>query len=116
MSLAAARARRRRVSTGSVSTRIGRGSAVSSCSGRVMCGRKCKQAHRAERVVDGHVRLERVLQLLQHRTPCLVGVGSLGRSSTGSRLTVARAAPVTMFSAPGPVDGRGRMAAAVLGA
>ena len=29
---------------------------------------------------------------------------SPGRSSTGRRLTVATAAPVTMFVAPGPID------------
>ena len=29
---------------------------------------------------------------------------SPGRSSTGSRFTVARAAPVIMFVAPGPIE------------
>ena len=87
------------VSAGSVRTRIASGSAVSSCSGRMI--RSKKRADRPEAVVHAHVRVDRVLQLLedvalatgrvrvggqqQHRQPVDVAVRGAGDHVGGAR-------------------------------
>jgi hypothetical protein len=69
------------VSTGSVSTRIACGSAVSSCSGRLI--RSKNRETGPEGVVDCGVGLDRVLQLLQHRALPAGGVGVAGQHQHG---------------------------------
>ena len=91
------------VSAGSVSTRIALSRADGSCSGRLTAVEVPRQ--RAERVVDGDVAGVR-----QSRAPAAPAPSARvakvpdGSSSTGSRLIVASAAPVSMLVEPGPTD------------
>ena len=89
-------------STGSVSTRMAAGSAVSSCSGRVMRSKKRQTGRNASLTVTSAS--SGCCSCCSTGPWCLVAYVSPGSSSTGSRLTVASAAPVTMFSAPGPIE------------
>jgi hypothetical protein len=90
------------VSTGSVSTRIAVGSAVSNCSGRVMRSKN--------RDTGRNTSLTDVSASLGCWSCCSTGpwrwvaYESPGSNSTGRRFTVARPAPVTMLSAPGPIE------------
>ena len=59
---------------------------------------------RPEGVVDGDVVGVGLFELLQHRVAARVANVSLGSSSTGSRLVVASAAPVSRFEEPGPIE------------
>ena len=90
------------VSAGSVSTRIAASSAEGSCSGRLIRSKKRDTGRNASLTAD--VVGARVLELLQHRVATRVAKMSPGSSSTGSRLIVASAAPVTMLVAPGPIE------------
>jgi hypothetical protein len=90
------------VAAGSVSVRMAPSSASGSCSGRLTRSKNADTGRNASLT----------------ETSCWLGcssccrTGSAGRvakvsegsSSTGSRLTVASAAPVTMLVAPGPID------------
>ena len=90
------------VSTGSVSTRNPASSDGMSCSGRSMRS-KNRETGRKQSVAA-------VIGETGSSTCCSTGSGkrvanwSEGNSSTGSRFVVARAAPVTMFSDPGPIE------------
>ena len=90
------------VSAGSVSTRIASSAAVTSCSGRSIRSKK-RETGLKQSLTDS-------VASCGASSCCSTGCGarvakvSLGSSSTGSRLMVASAAPVTMFVAPGPTD------------
>ena len=89
-------------SAGLVSTRIASGSAVSSCSGRVMRSKK-RATGRKQSFTETSPSV--ACSSCWSTGPCRrVAYVSPGNSSTGRRLTVASAAPVTMFAAPGPID------------
>ncbi len=90
------------VSTGSVSTRIAASAPAMSCSGRLMRSKKRDTGRKAS--------LTETSSDVGSSSSCRTGLAtrvakmSPGSSSTGSRLMVASAAPVTMFVAPGPID------------
>ena len=90
------------VSAGSVSTRIAERAASISCSGRSTRAKK-RDTGRRQSLTD-------TFASCATSSCCSTGCGprvanvSPGSSSTGSRLTVASAAPVTMLVAPGPTD------------
>jgi hypothetical protein len=85
-----------------VSTRIASSSDGTSCSGRVIRSKKRDTGLNASLAV--------MIPSCGASICCSTGCGarvanvSPGSSSTGSRLTVATAAPVTMFVAPGPTE------------
>src|SRR6185312_11197144 len=89
-------------STGSVRTRMAAGSAVSSCSGRVMRSKKRQTGRNASLTVTSAS--SGCCNCCSTGPWCLVAYVSPGSSSTGNLLTVASAAPVTMLSAPGPIE------------
>ena len=82
--------------------RIASGSAVTICSGRVMRS-QYRETGLKQSFTD-------TSWLCADSSCCSTGAGrrpakmSPGRSSTGTRLIVAAAAPVIMFVAPGPID------------
>ena len=88
------------VSTGSVSTRIAPSSAAGSCSGR----------HTRSKYRDSGLNASLTVTSPQDGSSSSCSTGALARvakvsagsSSTGSRLMVASAAPVSMFVEPGP--------------
>ncbi len=90
------------VSAGSVSTRIAPRSADGSCSGR--------QTRSKNRDTGRNVSFTEMSYPAVLSNSCSTGLAtrvaktSPGSSSTGSRLMVASAAPVTMLVAPGPID------------
>ena len=90
------------VSAGEVSTRIASGRAVTICSGRWMrsqyreTGRKQSLTETSWVWADSSCWSTGATLRRAKISP--------GRSSTGSRLIVAAAAPVTMLVAPGPID------------
>jgi hypothetical protein len=90
------------VSTGSVSTRIADSSAAGSCSGRLTRSQYRDTGRKAS--------LTETSMLVGSSSSCRTGFAtrvaktSPGSSSTGIRLTVASAAPVTMLVAPGPIE------------
>ena len=90
------------VSAGDVRTRIASGSAAMICSGRLI-----RSQYRDTGLKQS---LTDVSWEPGDSSCCNTGAGrrvakmSPGRRSTGSRLIVAPAAPVTMFVAPGPID------------
>ncbi len=90
------------VSAGSVSTRIAASSADGSCSGRQMRSKNRDTGRNASLTLmswpDGSS------SCCSTGSATRVAKTSPGSSSTGSRLMVASAAPVTMFVAPGPID------------
>ena len=89
-------------STGSVSTCMARGREVSSCSGRVIRSHQ-RDTGRKHSVTP-------MVASLKSSICCSTGSGprlantSPGRNSTGSRLTCATPAAVSMFMQPGPID------------
>ena len=90
------------VSTGSVNTRIAPSSATRKLLGP---GHPVEEPGQGpERVVDGEVAAVRLLELLQTGAATRVAKVSEGSNSAGSRLVVARAAPVSMLVEPGPTD------------
>ena len=90
------------VSAGSVSTRIASSAAGTSCSGRSIRSKKRDTGFK-QSLTDS-------VASCGASSCCSTGCGarvanvSPGRSSTGRRLIVASAAPVTMLVAPGPTD------------
>jgi hypothetical protein len=90
------------VSAGSSSTRIASGSAVISCSARVMRSKN--------RLSGRKLSLTLASALTGCSSCCSTGPWrrlanvSDGSSRTGSRFVVAVAAPVSMFVEPGPID------------
>ena len=90
------------VSAGSASTRIALSSADGSCSGRSMRSKY--------RDTGRNVSFTEAPCQAGSSSCCSTGAGarvakmSPGSSSTGSRLIVASAAPVTMLVAPGPIE------------
>ena len=90
------------VSTGSVSTRIAASRADGSCSGRLMRSKKRDTGRKASLTETSSER--------GSSSSCSTGLAtrvekmSPGSSSTGRRLIVASAAPVTMLVAPGPIE------------
>ena len=90
------------VSAGSVSTRMARGSDTMSCSGRFTRSQNFDTGRKASLTLTSG--------FVGSSSCCSTGSGarlakmSEGNSSTGTRLVVASAAPVTMLSAPGPMD------------
>jgi hypothetical protein len=90
------------VSAGSVSTRIASSAALTICSGRSMRSKKRDTGLKQS--------LTESVASCGASSCCRTGCGarvanvSPGSSRTGSRLTVASAAPVTMLVAPGPTD------------
>ena len=90
------------VSTGSVSTRIAASADETSCSGRLMRSQN--------RDTGLNVSLTEMSSEVGSSSSCSTGLAtrvakmSPGSSSTGRRLMVASAAPVTMFVEPGPTD------------
>ena len=89
-------------SAGSSSTRIASGSASSSCSGRATRS-KCRLSGRNASLTDTSPApaCSSCWSTTPDRRDANVSAGS---SSTGRRLTVAVAAPVSMFVAPGPIE------------
>ena len=89
-------------SAGSVSTRMAPSSAAGSCSGRHTRSKNLDSGRKAS--------LTEMSYPLGSSSSCSTGLAarvakmSLGSSSTGSRLVVASAAPVSMFADPGPMD------------
>jgi hypothetical protein len=85
-----------------VSTRIASSAAGTSCSGRSIRSKKRDTGRKAS--------FTDTVASCGTSSCCSTGCGrrdakvSLGSSSTGRRFTVASAAPVTMFVAPGPID------------
>ena len=78
------------------------GSAVRSCSGREMRSKKRLTGRKASLTVRS---ASTGCSSCCSTGPCLrLANVSLGRSSTGRRLIVAVAAPVSMFVAPGPIE------------
>ena len=90
------------VSAGSVSTRMAASSEEASCSGRLMRSQN--------RDTGLNVSLTETSSERGSSSSCSTGLAtrvaktSPGSSSTGRRLMVASAAPVTMFVEPGPTD------------
>ena len=90
------------VSAGSVSTRMALSRDGISCSGRLMRSKKRETGRKQSLTVTSRV--------VGSSSCCSTGSGirlanwSEGNSSTGTRLVVARAAPTTMFSEPGPME------------
>ena len=90
------------VSAGSVSTRMAFSSEGMSCSGRLMRSKKRETGRKAS--------LTETSRLVGSSSCWSTGSGtrvanwSEGSSSTGRRLVVARAAPVTMLREPGPME------------
>ena len=90
------------VSTGSVSTRMAPSSAEGSCSGRLTRSKKRDSGRKASLTVRSAA--------YGASSSCSTGPATRvanvpeGSSSTGSRLTVASAAPVSMLVEPGPTD------------
>jgi hypothetical protein len=90
------------VSTGSVSTRIAWSALEASCSGRSIRSKK-RETGRKQSLTD-------TSSDVGSSSSCRTGLAtrvakwSPGSSSTGRRLIVASAAPVTMFVAPGPIE------------
>ena len=95
------------VSAGSVSTRIAPSSADGSCSGRHDRS-KNRATGRKESLTEMSFAIG-CSSCWSTGSATRVANRSLGRRSTGSRLTVAVAAPVTMLVAPGPIDDRQAM-------
>ncbi len=90
------------MSAGSVSTRIAAGNAVNSASGRLIRS-KNRDTGRSASFTD--VSASTGCCNCCNTGPCRrVAYVSPGNNKTGSRLTVANAAPVTRFIAPGPID------------
>ena len=90
------------VAAGSVSTRMACSKAVGSCSGRQIRSKYTETGRKqsfTETSADRGSSSSWSTGLAGR-----VAKTSPGSSSTGSRLTVARAAPVTMFVAPGPME------------
>ena len=85
-----------------MSTRIAARRAEGSCSGRLTRSQNFETGLKQSLTETSYERAS--------SSSCNTGLAtrvakmSPGRSSTGSRLTVATAAPVTMFVAPGPMD------------
>jgi hypothetical protein len=85
-----------------VRTRIAASSADGSCSGRLIRSKKRDSGRKASFTETSYDR--------GSSSSCRTGLAtrvanrSLGSSSTGIRLTVARAAPVSMFVEPGPIE------------
>ena len=85
-----------------MSTRIAASSAAGSCSGRQIRSKNLDTGRR--------VSLTETSRPPGYSSSCRTGLAtrvektSPGSSSTGSRLTVASAAPVTRFVAPGPIE------------
>ena len=90
------------VSAGSVSTRIASSAALTSCSGR--CTRSKKRETGLKQSLTDSVASCGASSCWSTGWGARVANVSLGSSSTGSRLMVASAAPVTMFVAPGPTE------------
>ena len=91
------------VSAGSVSTRIAARSAAGQLLGTLHPVEPARD--RPEGIVDRHIpRARTCSSCWSTGSAGWPAKTSAGRSSTGRRLTVARAAPVTMFVAPGPTD------------
>ena len=89
-------------SAGSVRTRIAPRSAAGSCSGRQTRSQNRHTGRNASLTdVSGSSGRSSSWSTAPARR---VAKTSPGRSSTGSRFTVASAAPVTMLVAPGPTD------------
>ena len=90
------------VSAGSVSTRIAASSADGSCSGRLIRSQNRDTGLNASLTLTSYER--------GSSSSCSTGLAtrvakkSLGSSSTGMRLMVASAAPVTMLVEPGPIE------------
>ena len=90
------------VSTGSVRTRIAASSAEGSCSGRLIRSKNREIGRKASLTDTSYER--------GSSNSCSTGAVarvakmSLGKSSTGMRLIVAPAAPVTMLVEPGPIE------------
>ena len=90
------------VPAGSVSTRMAPSRADGSCSGRQTRSKNTDTGRNAS--------FTDTSRAAGCSSSCRTGVATLvantspGSSRTGSRLMVARAAPVTMFVAPGPTD------------
>ena len=90
------------VSAGSVSTRIAASADAISCSGRLMRSQKRETGLKQS--------LTETSSEVGSSSSCSTGLAtrvakmSPGSSSTGRRLMVASAAPVTMFVEPGPTD------------
>jgi hypothetical protein len=90
------------VSAGLVRVRMASSSAVGSWSGRLIRSQYFETALKASLTEESHDDGD--------STCCSTGPVrrlakmSLGRHSTGSRFTVAVAAPVTIFVAPGPIE------------
>jgi hypothetical protein len=90
------------VSAGSVSTRMAPSSAKGSCSGRQTRSKK-RETGRNASLTDTSC-APGCSSSWSTGGATLVANTSPGSSSTGSRLMVASAAPVTMFVAPGPIE------------
>ena len=90
------------VSAGSVSTRMAASSADGSCSGR-QTRSKNRETGRNASLTDTSW-APGCSSSWSTGGATLVANTSPGSSSTGSRLIVASAAPVTMFVAPGPIE------------
>ena len=90
------------VSAGDVRTRIASGSAANICSGRLIRSQYLETGLKQS--------FTEMSWELADSSCCRTGATlrrakiSPGNKSTGSRLIVARAAPVTMFVAPGPME------------
>ncbi len=90
------------VSAGSVSTRMAASREGMSCSGRLTRSKKRATGRKQSLTVTS--------MSVGSSSCCSTGSGtrlaktSEGRISTGTRLVVARAAPVTMFREPGPIE------------
>ncbi len=89
-------------SVGSVSTRIAPSRACGSCSGR--------HTRSKNRDTGRNASFTEMSYPLGSSSSCSTGLPtrvakmSLGSNSTGSRLVVASAAPVSMLAEPGPID------------
>lgn len=90
------------VSAGSVSTRIAWSAEASSASGRVIRSKKRETGRRASLTVMSAS--EGCSSCCSSGSAGRVAKWSPGSRSTGSRLMVARAAPVTRLVAPGPME------------
>ena len=90
------------VSTGSVSTRIAPSSADGSCSGRLTRSKNFDSGRKASLTVTSAAYGSSSSWSTGEDTR--VAKVPDGSSSTGRRLIVARAAPVSMFVEPGPTD------------
>lgn len=90
------------VSAGSVSTRIAPSSAAGSCSGRLTRSKNRDSGRKASLTLTSAA----YGCSSSWRTGALTRVAKVseGSSSTGTRLIVARAAPVSMLVEPGPIE------------